>query len=486
MEMTTLFGVRRSLRAGIARVFALTLLLPALSVARGQGPAQTDGQPVARRTESIELVRRAIETHAGLAASRLDVERARARLRQAGLRPNPTLDFEKTTGRFTGADGEGETSVGVSVPLELFGQRGRRIDVAEVELSAAEAEIADRERLLAADVRARYADALAARRELEVTDEINEIDESMARFVEIRVSEGESAPLELELLRVEIDRARSRRAVVEGKYEAALIDLRSLAGIAPSEPVNLAEKVTALAWVDAPRSASEAIEIALRMRPDLRLSRIEERVAEAGLRLARAQSSPEVTAFSRFSVETAIFDDTPVGVLRDRDKTLSFGVSISLPVFNRNQGAKAEAETAIVQSRKQREYAEQRVRAEVESAYARFRAAESAVTTFEKGVIARSNATLRSVRGAYEIGAFSITELLAEQHRFSDAQQEYIETLADRYRALADLQTAMGVIEPFTERTPAAQPAVAVDAAGKYPGLSAPAAETGLPDLRNE
>lgn len=466
-----------SCRGTLARscLLALAVSVPVSATAQ---------KPVA--SSSDDLVRRAIADNQQLAADRLTIDRVRARLRQAGLRPNPTIDFEHGTGNLTGADGEQETSIGVSVPLELFGQRGRRNDVAEAELNAAEAEVADRERRLAAEVRAQYAGALAARRELEITNEIIDIDESMARFVEIRVSEGESAPLELELLRVEVERARSRRAVAEGKYEASLIELKSLAGIAPLELVTLAERIGTVEWADAPRSIAEATEVALRMRPDLRLARIEERVAEAGLRLARAQSSPEVSAFGRFSVETSIFDDTPVGVLRDRDKTLAFGVSISLPVFNRNQGAKAEAESAITQSKKRREYAEQRVRAEVESAYARFRAAESAVATFERGVIARSEATLKSVRGAYEIGAFSITELLAEQHRFADAQQEYIETLADRYRALVDLQTAMGVIATFTERAPTAQPTVAREANGKYPGIESPATKAGLPELRNE
>ena len=93
---------------------------------------------------SSDLVRRALASNGELLAARLDVERARARLRQAGLRPNPTIDFEQTTGRFTGAAGERETSVGIAVPLEIGGKRGRRIDLAKAELEASEAEIANR------------------------------------------------------------------------------------------------------------------------------------------------------------------------------------------------------------------------------------------------------------------------------------------------------------------------------------------------------
>ena len=85
---------------------------------------------------SNDLIRRALATNGELLAARLDIERARARLRQAGLRPNPTIDFEQTTGRLTGSAGERETTIGLAVPLELGGKRQRRIELAQAELQS--------------------------------------------------------------------------------------------------------------------------------------------------------------------------------------------------------------------------------------------------------------------------------------------------------------------------------------------------------------
>jgi len=132
-------------------------------------------------------------------------------------------------------------------------------------------------------------------------------------------------------------------------------------------------------------------------------------------------------------------------VLRDKDRLLTFGVSIGIPVFNRNQGAKAEAAAAIAQARKRREFAETVVRSEVASAFARYEAAKNALAIFEQGVLDRSAQNIRSVRGAYEIGAFRVTDLLVEQRRYIDLQREFIEAMAERFRALADLQSAMGI-----------------------------------------
>jgi cobalt-zinc-cadmium efflux system outer membrane protein len=223
-----------------------------------------------------------------------------------------------------------------------------------------------------------------------------------------------------------------------------MLRLKTLAGIPAGDPLRLAEDLSVPGIPEPPSSVEAAVDIALRTRPDLRLALLVEEVAKAGLRLARAQGTPDVTAFSKYTSSRSVFDDTPVGVLRDRDKTLTFGVSISIPVFNRGQGAKAEAEAAILQARKRREFLESVVRSEVAAAYARYQAAQTAMATLQTGVLARSAENIRSIRGAYEIGAFRVTDLLVEQRRYVDSQREFIEAMAERYRATADLQSAIG------------------------------------------
>jgi cobalt-zinc-cadmium efflux system outer membrane protein len=401
---------------------------------------------------SLDLVQRALAGNGELAAARLEIERARARRRQAGLRPNPTLDFEQTTGRLTSSPGERETSIGASLPVELGGRRQRRIELAQAELEATEAEVADRERRLTNEVLVVYTEALVALRELEITQGINDLDLQTTRYVQARVNEGETAPLELSLLQVEVERLRSRRILVEARLQAALLRLKSLANIPPAEPLRLRENITTPLLQPPPGALEAAIEIALRTRPDLRLARLNEEVAQAGLRLARAQGAPDLTASARYSTNRSTFDDTPIGPLTDRDRLLTFGVSVGIPVFNRNQGTKAEAALAITQARARREYLEQLVRAEVQSAYLRYDAAQRALTTFELGVVERSNANINAIRAAYQYGEYRITDLLAEQRRLLDAQREFTEALTERYRALADLHSAMGgPIKPHKE-----------------------------------
>jgi cobalt-zinc-cadmium efflux system outer membrane protein len=401
---------------------------------------------LAQGISATDLVRRALSSNSELAAARLEINRARARLRQAGLRPNPTLDFEQQRGVLN-SPGERVTTVGVSVPLELGGKRGRRLDLAQAELEVAEAEVAERERRLAAEVRAAYVEALAAQRELDITEGLNQLDAQTVRVVEARVTEGDASPLEANLLHVEFDRLRSRRALIEGKLQAALLRLKTLAGIPLSESLKVREELAQPLLREPPTAPEAAIEIALRSRPDLRMARLMEEAAQAGFKLAKAQAVPDIIVSARYGTSQNSFDDTPIGFLTDRDKLFSVGVSIPLPLFNRNQGAKAEAATTIAQASARREFVAAVVRAEVGSALARYQAAQASLATFEQGVIVRSNDNIRAIRAAYDVGAFRVTDLIAEQRRLLDSQREYTEALAERYRALADLQSAMGSIE---------------------------------------
>lgn len=422
---------------------ALVLLL-AMHAAAGRATAQSPPSSTATTTTADELVRRALHANRELAAARLDVTRARARLRQSRLLPNPVLEVEQTGGTLGISEGEVERRAEISLPIEYGGKRGRRIDVAEAELRATEAFVADRERRIAAEVRRLYAEAIAANRELSFTNELTQIDAEIGGVLQVRVKEGDAPPLEESLLRVEIDRLRSRRAMLEGRLRAAELQLVTVVGLPANERIVLGDSYGDAITVP---MIEEALRLAMQNRPDLRAAELNIAAAEAGLQLANVQALPDITVFGGYANSRSGFDDTPVGPLTDRDKLLNAGVGISIPIFNRNQGGKAEAAAAIEQARRLRELTELQVRAEVESAIARYRAADAAVEVFRQGVIERSEGNVRTMRAAWEAGAFTISEFLIERRRLVDAQRELIEALTERAIALIDLQAA--VAEPI-------------------------------------
>lgn len=429
------------IRLPIARALLLvTAIFPLAASAAEQNPPSVVPTAAVSEYGAEALVRRALVANRELAAARLDVTRARARLQQSALLPNPVLEVEQTGGALGISKGEVERRTEISVPIEYGGKRSHRIDLAAAELQATEAVLADRERRLAAEVRRRYSEALAARRELAFTNDLAQIDQELGNVIQARVREGDAAPLEESLLRVESDRLRSRRATLEGRQRAAELELLRAAGLPVTERIALDDNDAGGATIP---SSEEALRLALERRPDLRAAELNVAAAEAGLRLTQAQTLPEVSLFGGYASVRGGIDDTPVGPLVDEDRLVNAGIAISLPIFNRNQGAKAEAAAAIEQAQRLRELAESQIRSEVESALARLRAAETAVAVFQQGVVERSMQNVRTMRAAYEAGAFTISEFLAERRRLVDAQREMTEVLAERAVALIDLQAAI-------------------------------------------
>lgn len=399
----------------------------------------TDGMMLA------EIVKRAFETNGDIKIARLDVDKARARLTQAALRPNPTFEVEQTSGRLAGSAGDSEFKAGISVPLEIYGQRSRRIDLAKADITLKEAEVTARQRILAGQIFVTYADALAALREVQILEELLELDTQTVRFVQIRVNEGESPPLELNLLQTEVERLRSRRELVEGKLQAAISKLKFYAGVPFEAPLKLREDISSATVPLLPATLETSIAVGLKSRPEIRLAELDEQLASAGLRLIHSQSKPTFTPFTRYTEGRSTID-LPIGPFpQQSNRSLTFGVSIGLPVFNKNQGAKAEAAISIRQAQERRAFAEQVVRNEVIMAFQRIEAAKRALSILENAVLPRSRENIETIRKVYEIGELKITDLIAEQRKVLDANRELTETLTERYRAQADLFIALGI-----------------------------------------
>ncbi len=391
-----------------------------------------------------EIIRSAFANNGDLKVAQLEVEKAKARLTQASLRQNPTLDIEQKSGNFVGSSGDNELSVGVSVPIDIYNQRKRRIDLANAEITLKEAEVSARQRELASQIFIDYADSLASLRELEIVEELLEINTQIVVYVQIRVTEGETAPLELNLLQTDVERLRAKRELAVGRIQTSITKLKFYAGMEPSESLKLRENIVNAQLPQLPATIETSISEALKNRPEIRLTELEESLANAGLRLIHSQSKPELSAFSRYSQDSAVVN-SPRGAFTDSGKSLTFGISIGLPIFNRNQGAKAEAEIAIRQAQERRSFAEKIIQNEVLTAFQRIEATKKAVSILQNAVLPRSRQNIETIRQVYEIGELKITDLLAEQKRLLDANRDLTDALSENYRAKAELLIALGI-----------------------------------------
>ncbi len=395
-----------------------------------------------------EAVAYALAHNGELQAARKELEAARSLVKQARLRANPTLD---ATGARQINGKDNQIMVTGALPLELGGRRATRVAVAEREFGVRQQLLADRERLLAAEVRSKFGEALAAVLKLGFTEDLLHTTQQGYKLVSARVIEGRTAPLEQNMVLVEVNRFRSLRETDEGKVEVALLELRNLMGMEPKEPLRLRGDFDDL--ISLLPSLDDATARALQARPDLLAMRAAESLAEAQIEQARSTGrlDASVTAgYQRMNSSFPVSGINETGQLQpvqDVFHFLTFGVSLTLPVRNKNQGAIEAAVSQAEAAKQRREFSELTVRREVAAAYARYERAARAAEIFRVGVRGQANKNLDVVRQTYELGSKTLLDYISEERRFIEIETGYIDALFDTFQARVEIERATAAPE---------------------------------------
>lgn len=392
-----------------------------------------------------QVVERAVADNLEIRAMRAEVDAARGRLRQAALRPNPMLELGGQQ-NVTGPDNN--VSVGLSIPLDLNGRKGGRVGVAEREIDMKQAQVSDRERRLAAEVRWKASELLAARRNLGFTVDLLETNQKGLGIVRDRVRRGAAPALDENLVLVEVNRLEASLSMLKSRVEILGLQLRLLAGMPPDEPLSVQGELSPLSVA---LDRAQALERALAGRPDVVIARAEAATAHAKIRREEAEGRWDASlnlGYQRQDFGFSLNGLTDRGGIRPIQDTFHYvggGVTIMLPVRNRNQGNIAAAKAEAQAAERKREATELIVRQEVAAAFTQLDATQRALEIYTHGVRDVANRNLGVVRQAYELGRLPLLDVIAEQRRYIDIEMGYTDTLKLVYDAGIEIQRAVAV-----------------------------------------
>ncbi len=393
---------------------------------------------------------RAMEQEPSLRAARSQIDVAHGMKQQASLRPNPSVSFERRE-EPDGADNQ--TMVGVEWPLDLF-RRSGRIAVAEREVATVRLAAADRERLLAAEVRMRYGDLLAALRDLALLDELVAAAQKQHDLLRSRVDEGASPPLDRDLLDVDLQHLQAERLLQAGRAHAAVFELKRVLGMKADATLTVRDTFEDLVRRES-SVAPEAREVreasaVVDQRTDVREAAARVEIAEAKIDRARGQGRLDVSVFANYTRMDAGFPQRAFGPdgslvpIRGLFHYVSGGAIVTIPVFNRNQGEVAAARAERTGAAAAHDATRLAAEAELAAARARDEHARQAVTLYAKGArtLARQNLTV--VGQSFELGRVPVFDVLAEQRRFLDVERAFTDALRAAYEARTALNRALG------------------------------------------
>ena len=378
-----------------------------------------------------EALDRARQSNPELQALTLEASAVDAAGRQAALLPNPTLDYERE-GR-SGAGGS--STVRLSIPLELGGKRAARMELAQAGSRAAALDLAIGRARIEAEVVAAYHQAYLAQQHVALAAQVSETGRRSSEAAARRVLAGKVSPVEEARARVAEANWRMEGVSAQRELEEARIKLAGLLG----------NSSNAIGTLAAPASPAEAglptgqLEDLIASAPAIERAAAEVEAGRASLRVERAARMPDVSLI--------VGSKRSEGPERDRVRQNIIGLSVPLPLFNRNQGALLAAERRADKARSELEATRQRVRAEALQAHARMQAAMQQERLVREDVLPGAAYAADAAMKGFEAGKFNYVEVLDAQRTWVQAQGQHLRAISDFYRARADLAKLIGNLD---------------------------------------
>ena len=167
--------------------------------------------------------------------------------------------------------------------------------------------------------------------------------------------------------------------------------------------------------------------------PAIVLARIEVDRRQALTELEQSKRVPDVTV--------------SVGMQRSNEtqrNVLLFGVSVPLPVFDRNQGNLLEALKLEDKARDELQVATVRLHSEVAQARERLATIASEIQTLQQDVLPGAKSAYDAATIGFENGKFNFLEVLDAQRTYFTAKAQYLKALGEAHRAAADVDRLLG------------------------------------------
>jgi cobalt-zinc-cadmium efflux system outer membrane protein len=365
-----------------------------------------------------------------LAAAQWDIDIAEGGRQQAGLIPNPVASWDaEDTRRDTRT-----TTIKLSQTLELGGKRGARIDVATRAQDAAALTLEQRRNTLRAEVIDSYYGALRAQERLDLAQRSMALAERGLVVANGRVSAGKSSPVEATRAQVQLSEIRLEL----NRAQMGLTDAyRRLAASTGSASTDFQAVATRPQSTPSLPPASQLL-ARLEQTAELRLAELQILQNEASVGLEKAQRIPDL--------------DVSIGSQYDasvRERVNLVGVSMPIPLFNRNQGNVLAASRRADQARDLRNAAELRLRTEILQALDLWHTANTEVRAFNQQILPAAQSAVDSATRGFEMGKFNFLEVLDAQRTLIAARTQYLTATAQATEAWVRIERIYGDLARF-------------------------------------
>jgi cobalt-zinc-cadmium efflux system outer membrane protein len=391
-------------------------------------PAATDATAGHAAITLDQALKASLSRRPELTVSDCEIRAADGRVLQAGLRPNPQASAEVEN--FAGSGSQRgfqstETTLSVSQLIELGRKRAKRQSLATSERDLLIWDKEARRLEVITDIRKAFIETLASQARVALAEELANVARSMLRGVAEMVKAGKVSPIE-----------ESRATVATNRADLTVFEMRS--------QLTLARQHLAMQWgdVDARFERAEGSLDSLPARPEL--SELEQQINDHPA-LARW---PDEMKRRKSELDLAAAEAIPnlavSGGIRhfagDDDVAMVVGVSVPLPLFNRNQGAILTAQANMDAADASFEVARRTLLTSIRDQYQALNSAAVEEESLRRNTLPLAAQVFEATSTGYRHGKFSLLEVLDAQRTLFESRSQYVEAQARYQIAIAELE----------------------------------------------
>lgn len=368
---------------------------------------------------------KALAANPGLQAARYGAAATEGAILQSKARPNPELAF---TQEDTRSDTRSSTFQ-INQLIELGGKREARMRMAEGEKAAAQASVFETQAALRYQLVTNFNELLLLQQRVQFASKTHALTVLATDAAEKRVQAGKVPPLEASRAQVAQANAALELQQAESLIVVAQQNLASLWGGSAAE-VGVASG-DFYGTEDAP--TADQLETLLEEAPAMLLARqtLEQSRAASELERARRVQDPTVS----------------IGVKRAREvgrNQVVLGVSIPLPLFDRNAGNQLQALRKVDQAEQKLQEQRLQLQAQVFSARQQWLSSHRQLALLKSQIIPTAQSAYDVAVRGFTLGKFNFLDVLDAQRTLFESQRQLLDQLMASHKAHAEINRRLG------------------------------------------
>ena len=395
-------------------------------------------QQVAGTLTLKEAEQRFLERNLSLIAERYNIDMAQAQVLQAKLFENPVISLEQNVynrlnGKYFDFGKEGEAVVEIEQVIHLAGQRNKQVRLEKINKEIAEYQFEEVMRTLRQELNEKFVEVYFLSKSIAIYEkEVNSL-QVLLGGMKIQQEKGNISLMEISRLESMLFSLRKEKNERENDLMTTRGELNLLLNLPEDTQVQLSLDEEVLQQLDLSQLSFADLKAIINERPDQKIARSTVNASRANLKLQKSMAFPEFSVKGNYDRVGNFINDY-----------FAIGVSLSVPIFNRNQGNIKAARFSIQQAGVQQEYAANRADMELFTAYTSLEKATQLYQSTNMDLERNFEKLITGVNENFTRKNISLLEFIDYYDSYKETCIQLYEIKKNVFLAMENLNTVVG------------------------------------------